>query len=98
MSTEDEIKAFYERVKALCKEKGISQIELCESCEINLQSHRGRISKNVAPDVFDACKIATFLNTTVEYLVTGKEKDIYKEKYDTLRSGMENLIEETKKV
>ena len=98
MSTEDEIKAFYERVKALCKEKGISQIELCESCEINLQSHRGRISKNVAPDVFDACKIATFLNTTVEYLVTGKEKDIYKEKYDKLRSGMENLIEETKKV
>ena len=98
MSTEDESKAFYERVKALCKEKGISQIELCESCEINLQSHRGRISKNVAPDVFDACKIATFLNTTVEYLVTGKEKDIYKEKYDTLRSGMENLIEETKKV
>ena len=75
MSTEDEIKAFYERVKALCKEKGISQIELCESCEINLQSHRGRISKNVAPDVFDACKIAAFLNTTVEYLVTGEEKD-----------------------
>lgn len=98
MSTEDEIKAFYERVKALCKEKGISQIELCESCEINLQSHRGRISKNVAPDVFDACKIAAFLNTTVEYLVTGEEKDIYKKKYDTLRSGMENLIEETKKV
>ena len=96
MSTEDEIKAFYERVKALCKEKGISQIELCESCEINLQSHRGRISKNVAPDVFDACKIAAFLNTTVEYLVTGEEKDIYKEKYDNLKSCISDFFEEVK--
>ncbi|WP_294431457.1 helix-turn-helix domain-containing protein [uncultured Treponema sp.] len=96
MSTEDEIKAFYERVKAKCKEKGISQIELCESCRINLQSHRGRISKNVAPDVFDACKIAERLETSVEYLATGKEKNIYKEKYDNLRDSIDNFIENIK--
>ncbi len=96
MSTEDEIKAFYERVKAKCKEKGISQIELCESCRINLQSHRGRISKNVAPDVFDACKIAERLETSVEYLATGKEKNIYKEKYDNLRDSISNFFEEVK--
>ena len=96
MSTEDEIKAFYERVKAKCKEKGISQIELCESCRINLQSHRGRISKNVAPDVFDACKIAERLETSVEFLVTGEEKNIYKKKYDTLLADIESFIEKVK--
>ena len=96
MSTE-EIKAFYERVKARCKEKGISQIELCESCGINLQSHRGRITKNIAPDVFDACKIATKLDTTVEYLVTGEEKNIYKEKYDNLMKDVDSLIQKVKK-
>ena len=93
MSTEDEIKAFYERVKALCKEKGISQIELCESCEINLQSHRGRISKNVAPDVFDACKIAAFLNTTVEYLVTGEEKDPLADENSMLKNKIQKARE-----
>lgn len=96
MSIEEEIKAFYERIKTLCKEKGISQIELCESCRINLQSHKGRVTRNIAPDVFDACKIAERLETSVEFLATGKEKNIYKKKYDTLLADIESFIEKVK--
>ena len=94
---EYEIKAFYERIKAKCKEKGISQIELCESCGINLQSHRGRITKNVAPDVFDACSIARTLETSVEYLVTGKYQNA---KIDTskLLDYLHKATEEAEKI
>lgn len=94
MSTEIEIKAFYERIKAKCKEKGISQIELCESCGINLQSHRGRITKNVAPDVFDACKIAERLETSVEYLATGEEKNVYNIKYNNLKNAVLSVVKD----
>lgn len=96
MSTEIEIKAFYERIKAKCKEKGISQIELCQSCGINLHSHKNRIVKNVAPDVFDAQKIAEYLETSVEYLATGEEKNVYKEKYDNLMGDVDDFIQKVK--
>lgn len=43
-------------------------------------------------------QIAKFLGVSMEYLLTGEEKNIYKKKYDMLRSGMAHLIEETKKV
>ena len=76
------------------KEKGISQIELCESCGINLQSHRGRITKNVAPDVFDACKIAERLETSVEYLATGEEKNVYNIKYNNLKNAVLSVVKD----
>ena len=96
MSTEEEISVVYERIKNLCKEKGVTQIEMCNTCGMNIQSHRGRITRNIAPDVFDTVKIAQFLNVSVEYLITGEEKDIYKKKYDTLLADIESFIEKVK--
>ena len=83
-------KDFYERIKNLCKEKSITQIELCEKTDINLQSHKNRIVRNVLPDSFDSFKIAQYLNTTVEYLVNGTESQ------DSNKS--EKMIEEITKV
>ncbi len=96
MSTEEEITAVYDRIKAICKEKGVTQTEMCNACGMNIQSHRGRITKCVAPDVFDTVKIAQFLNVSVEYLITGEEKDLYKKKYDTLLADIESFIEKVK--
>lgn len=90
---ENKITDLYDRIKKLSKQKGVSQIDLCRQCEINLQSHRGRISKVVSPDIFELLKIAQFLGTTVEYLVTGEETNIYKEKYDKLRQKADAAIE-----
>jgi transcriptional regulator with XRE-family HTH domain len=96
MSTEEKIAAVYDRIKDLCKEKGVTQTEMCNACGMNIQSHRGRITRNIAPDVFDTVKIAQFLNVSVEYLITGKEKNIYKKKYDTLLTDIESFIEKVK--
>ena len=96
MSTEEEITAVYDRIKTICKEKGVTQTEMCNACGMNIQSHRGRITRNIAPDVFDTVKIADFLNTSVEFLVTGEEKNIYKKKYDTLLADIESFIEKVK--
>jgi transcriptional regulator with XRE-family HTH domain len=90
---EEKISAIYDRIKSLCKNKGISQIELCNACEMNLHSHKGRITRNIAPDVFDALKMAQYLGTSVEYLITGEEKDIYKEKYETLKKNLELTLQ-----
>lgn len=96
MSIEEKIAAVYDRIKDLCKEKGVTQTEMCNACGMNIQSHRGRITRNIAPDVFDTVKIAQFLNVSVEYLITGEEKNIYKEKYDNLRDSIDNFIENIK--
>ena len=87
-------KDFYERIKNLCKEKSITQIELCEKTDINLQSHKNRIVRNVLPDSFDSFKIAQYLNTTVEYLVNGTESNPLKEEVTTLKEK----IEQAKKI
>ena len=96
MSTKEEIAAIYDRIKALCKDKAVSQKDLCESCGINPQSHKGRVTRKILPDASEAVKIATFLNTSVEYLVTGEEKNIYKEKYDKLLEKVDSFIENIK--
>ena len=94
MSTKEEIAAIYDRIKVLCKEKNVTQTDMCNTCGINPQSHRGRITKNVSPDVFDLLKIANFLGTSVEYLMTGNEPDTYKEKYDNLKNKIESVLKE----
>lgn len=96
MSTEEEIVAVYDRIKNLCKTKGVTQIDMCNACNMNIYSHKGRITRNIAPDVFDTLKIAQFLNVSVEYLITGEEKNIYKKKYDNIKADIETFIEKVK--
>lgn len=52
------------------------------------------MTRDIAPNVFDACKIAECLNTTVEYLVTGIENNEYKTKYENLKKSMQNILNE----
>lgn len=53
--------------------------------------------RNTVPAADIAVKIADCLGTSVEYLVTGKEKVIYKEKYDNLMRRIDSFIDEVKK-
>lgn len=63
---------FYERVKQLVKNKNFTLKFFIESLGINYDSYNGQKRYNNLPRADDALKIASALNTTVEYLVTGK--------------------------
>ena len=43
-------------------------------------------------------QIAKFLGVSMEYLLTGEEKDFYKKKYDTLIADIEKSIEAAKEI
>lgn len=93
MSTEEEIVAVYDRIKNLCKTKGVTQIDMCNACNMNIYSHKGRITRNIAPDVFDTLKIAQFLGTSVEYLVTGEEKNPLADENSMLKNKIQKVRE-----
>ena len=93
MSTEEEIVAVYDRIKNLRKTKGVTQIDMCNACNMNIYSHKGRITRNIAPDVFDTLKIAQFLGTSVEYLVTGEEKNPLADENSMLKNKIQKVRE-----
>lgn len=78
---------FYERVETLRKQRNISQGNL----EKELGFSNGSISKwkNSSPTPERLKKLADYFNVSVEYLLTGKEKDGGEEYY---------LNEETKEI
>ena len=93
MSTEEKIVAVYDRIKNLCKTKGVTQIDMCNACNMNIYSHKGRITRNIAPDVFDTLKIAQFLGTSVEYLVTGKDTNPLADENSRLKNKIQKARE-----
>lgn len=62
--------------------------------EINSHSMYDWARRNTVPSADIAVKIAEFLNTSVEYLITGNETNVYKTKYDNLRNKIESALEE----
>lgn len=83
---------FLENLKNELTKNQITQKELAEKINISVNTVRGWFSKDLTPDVFTALKIAQALNTTVEYLVTGKDSDTYRQKYEKLVSDIKNLL------
>lgn len=88
----DRISDFWDRVKALSKEKKITQDKLCEDLNFNAGSYKNRIARNVAPDVFDAEQIAKYLNVSVEYLVSGIDNNIYKNKLSEIAESIKEVL------
>ena len=64
---------FWNRVNNLLKQQKKTQVQMCEALNMSLASLRNKISVQSAPSVFNAFSIAQYLNTSVEYLVTGKD-------------------------
>lgn len=62
-----------ERIKAICKERKIAISALERECGFS-NGYIGQLRKGVVPD--DRLrKIATFLEVTTDYLMTGEEKE-----------------------
>jgi transcriptional regulator with XRE-family HTH domain len=85
---------FYERIDKILKEKKRSQKDLSEHLQISsAQVFANWKQRDFIPSADIAVKIAQYLGTSVEYLITGEEKDIYKEKYETLKKNLELTLQ-----
>ena len=88
---------FYERIDKILKEKKRSQKDLSEHLQISsAQVFANWKQRDFIPSADIAVKIAQYLGTTVEYLITGEEKNVYKEKYDNLMKDVDSLIQKVK--
>lgn len=82
---------FYERVKQLCKERNEQLITFLERIGINYGSYKSCRNYGNLPRADEAYKIASALGVSVDYLVSGKDNDAYKIKY-------EEVMEEIRKI
>lgn len=62
---------FWTNTNQLLKQHHTTQDVMCSEINISINTLRGWVSKNVLPRADEAVKIAKFLDTSVEYLVTG---------------------------
>jgi SOS-response transcriptional repressor LexA len=63
---------FWTNVKNLIKENNTYQDWIANKCGVKPRTFQNWIYRNIPPNVIDGQKIAVALETTVEYLVTGK--------------------------
>lgn len=87
---------FWQRVKGLLAKKDIKQVDLCNETGINVGTFKGWLNKNRYPDLDAAVKIASYLDTTVEYLVTGLQGSVdklkdYKMAIYNIKLALENI-------
>ena len=66
---------FWQKVKEELEYNLITQKELAEKIGISYNTLQSWITKDRLPDAEQALKIAKQLNTSIEYLVTGKNED-----------------------
>ncbi len=64
---------FWERVENLLDQKGINKKTLASEAGIDSSNISKGLKSGGSPSADTAVKIAKFLNTTVEYLVTGTD-------------------------
>lgn len=65
---------FFENVKKLCKEKGLTIESVANKAGLTIDSYNSYKRHENLPRADIATKIADILGTSVEYLVTGEEK------------------------
>jgi transcriptional regulator with XRE-family HTH domain len=67
--------SFWKRVNSLIKSQRTKQEVVAEKCNISYQTFRGWVSRKTFPGGDETYRIAQALETTVEYLVTGKSPE-----------------------
>ena len=87
---------FSDNLENLIKERKVSKKELAETVGITTQAFYDWKKRNSFPSADIAYKIAAYLNTTVEFLVTGKETDVYKENFRNLLEDLRTVVDRYK--
>ena len=86
-----DIDEFWNRIKIMIKKEKLTQESFAEKCNIKPATLQSWITRQRLPDAFDTYKIAQALNTTVEYLVTGKETNPYAEENKILKEKLSSI-------
>lgn len=86
---------FWTRTNRLIKLRKSKQESIALECGIPYQTFRGWVARRVYPDALEAVRIASVLETSVEFLVTGQESDPETKKSDELKEKIikEKIIE-----
>lgn len=89
-----DIVEFWQRVNDCIRLKGFTQDSLSLQCGFSKRRIENLSSGKRLPDVYEAYLIATALETTVEYLITGTNPQ--KEKFKKFQADLSDLIENFK--
>ncbi len=85
---------FWKNVKIKLDYVEKSQKELAAAINVSYNTLQSWITKDRLPDAEQSVKIATFLNTTVEFLVNGRDRKFTKDNSKTIKlleQAIENL-------
>ena len=88
---------FWTIVKDLLKENKKTQIEAAAACGVKTRTFQYWIYRNLYPTIIDGYHLARFLGVSVEYLVTGREKDT-KIKIDSARTLLKEADNNLRKI
>ncbi len=72
----------WRRINNLIKVQNLTQSSVSTLCGFSPRRIQNLSGGNRLPDAIEICKIAKALNTSVEYLITGKENETKKEVLD----------------
>lgn len=88
-----ENETFTDRIERLLKEQGKKKADFSKEIGTGKQNFYDWKKRGNTPTADIAVKIARYLNTSVEYLVTGKETNEYKKMYEDLLEQIEFILE-----
>ena len=83
---------FWKRLNALIKERKVTQEWVANQLGIKYPTFKNWSARHIIPDAIQSVAIAKALNTSVEYLVTGKEPDPVYRIPDDLLSVMRKYV------
>jgi transcriptional regulator with XRE-family HTH domain len=69
------IKPFWDRVKKLIKQKGVTQEQAARDCGISYQLLKNRMCMNYIPTLDEAYALSRYLGVSLEYLINGQGED-----------------------
>ena len=78
-------KTFWNRVKAILKQKKVTEKKAAETLGIPLNTWRGWNSKGIIPSLHDCVALSKLLKVSLDYLAYGKERNPPK-KIDEIRN------------
>lgn len=85
-----DVTVFWERVKFLIKQRNLTQRSLSEKLGLTTRTIETWINQKTIPNAYQTYLLSRELDTTVEYLVAGKDPQ---DKKEVIKEYLESLIQ-----